>query len=166
VTSTSVWHSQRTVANALTNLDHFLEAAFGTSVAADVALTGALCYYLWKSRTHFAQTDSVIGELTLYTFNTGLLVVVDIVLSMVLFLTLSKPNGNLIFIPTYIVSAGLYLNSFFVSLNARDAFREKLVGSHSGPMALDASDLEKGTGQPMEELSVVEISVESRIQCV
>jgi len=158
VTVESLMHSMRSANHDIANLDRFLEVAFGTSVAADVALTAALCYYLWRSRTHFAKTDSVISELTLYTFNTGLLVVVDIVLSLVLFMTVSKPNGNLVFIPTYIVSAGLYLNSFFVSLNARDTFREKLVGSYSVPLALDRSDLENSPEQLSEELSGIDIT--------
>ncbi|GBE88720.1 hypothetical protein SCP_1401250 [Sparassis crispa] len=109
------------------DLKKILEAAFATSVAADVSLTAALCYFLYRSRTHIRETDEVLSELTLYTFNTGLLVVVDIVISLVLFLT--STTASLVFIPTYIVSAVLYFNSFLLSLNARREFRNKLDNS-------------------------------------
>jgi len=50
---------------------------FGSNLSADLCIAVILCYYLWRSRTGFGKTDSLIVTLILYTVNTGLLTALD-----------------------------------------------------------------------------------------
>ncbi|KAH9939614.1 uncharacterized protein BXZ73DRAFT_99230 [Epithele typhae] len=91
-------------------------AGVGSAVLADTLLATALIVSLRRSRTGIKQTDSLISTLILYTINTGLLLGVFNVLSLILAVTLPD---NLIFVGIDLVTTMLYANSVMTVLNAR-----------------------------------------------
>ncbi|KAL0959241.1 hypothetical protein HGRIS_014514 [Hohenbuehelia grisea] len=95
---------------------------FAAGTVSDASVAFALCYYLYKSRTGFTRTDSLIRVLMLYIINTGLVVALDATLGMVMYIAMPD---NFIFLAFYLLLSKLYLNSYLASLNAREGLREK-----------------------------------------
>ncbi|KAI0763311.1 hypothetical protein BD413DRAFT_583680 [Trametes elegans] len=101
-----------------------VSAAFGAAVASDVLLTGVLIYVLHSSRTAFGRTDSIIDGLITYSTNTGLLISVFNVLSLIFALILPD---NLIYAGIMIVATNLYANSLLAVLNTRQVLAERAM---------------------------------------
>ncbi|KAF7424979.1 hypothetical protein PC9H_010290 [Pleurotus ostreatus] len=99
----------------------YINFAAGTISDGSVAI--ALCYYLYKSRTGFTRTDSLIRVLMLYIVNTGLIVFLDATLGMITYIAMPD---NFVFLGFYLLLSKLYLNSYLASLNAREGLRDKV----------------------------------------
>jgi len=95
---------------------------FAAGFSGDLFVAIVLCYYLWRSRTGFQTTNSLVRTLMTYIITTGLLTSVDAALGMICYIVM--PN-NFIFIAFYMNLAKMYTNSYLASLNAREALRDK-----------------------------------------
>ncbi|TDL19113.1 hypothetical protein BD410DRAFT_900448 [Rickenella mellea] len=93
----------------------------GSAAVADIIIAVSMVYFLRKSRTGFARTDTLIATLMMYSINTGLLTSIVATVSVILYGTM--PN-NLIWIFAYWVLGKLYINSFLAMLNSRESLRE------------------------------------------
>ncbi|KAF7980218.1 hypothetical protein HWV62_39327 [Athelia sp. TMB] len=96
--------------------------AFAVATVGDICVSGAMCYYLQKSRSGFSRTDSKISLLIQYTLASGVLTSACSMTCLIAFITM--PN-NLIFLAIEFSLTKLYINSFFAMLNARHAINGK-----------------------------------------
>ncbi|PPQ98580.1 hypothetical protein CVT26_013763 [Gymnopilus dilepis] len=87
---------------------------FGVGTGSDLSLALALSWFLYRSKTGFRSTDSLIQSLLLYSVNTGMIVAVDAFMGLILYVLM--PN-NLIFL--------VYVNAYLATLNARETMRSK-----------------------------------------
>ncbi|KAF9261590.1 hypothetical protein L218DRAFT_492646 [Marasmius fiardii PR-910] len=87
-----------------------------TAGAGDIICAVTLCYYLYKNRSGFHRTDSVIRKIMIYTISTN--TATSFVAITVLITLLAEPP-NFIFSAIFEVSAILYLVSVLARLNSR-----------------------------------------------
>ncbi|KAH9855830.1 hypothetical protein C2E23DRAFT_552397 [Lenzites betulinus] len=97
-----------------------------TSTLLDILITGTLCYYLRQRRSGLERMDHVIGMLTLYTVENGMLTCITTAISLVCWLAMPH---NLIFLGLHLAISKMYANSFLASLNARRALSNRSQGS-------------------------------------
>jgi len=94
--------------------------ALGT--ATDILTAGSLSYFLHKMRTGYAQSDSLINRLILYSVNNGFITSACSITVLILYNLM--PN-NFIFMGFYFVLSKLYANSCLATLNTRRFVRGK-----------------------------------------
>jgi hypothetical protein len=109
-----------------------IAAPFGAGLVADVATTGAQCVLLWRTRTGFATSDSVVRTLVAYILNSGALVCIVTAATLI---TVRRPHflahhsltptqyaavPSLLFIGLYVVLPKAFSNALLVSLNVRE----------------------------------------------
>lgn len=87
----------------------------------DVVIAGSLCTILYRSRTGFHRSDTIITKLIIFSVNTGLLTSVCALGSLVSIL--AWPT-TFIYIAFYFCIGRLYTNSLLATLNARKKLRE------------------------------------------
>ncbi|TFK34663.1 hypothetical protein BDQ12DRAFT_689355 [Crucibulum laeve] len=107
----------------LSTLSSLMYTNFAAGTGSDLSVALALCFLLYRSRTGFRKTDTLIGVLMAFTINTGLIVAVDAALGLIMYIVM--PN-NFIFLGFYLLLSKLYLNSYLATLNAREELREKI----------------------------------------
>ncbi|KAI0045135.1 hypothetical protein FA95DRAFT_1607948 [Auriscalpium vulgare] len=91
-----------------------------TTVAADLAITGALCCLLHKSRTGIKCSDTMINRMIIFTVTSGLLTSLDSICSLV---TIAALPNTYIYITFFFALSRLYVNSLLATLNARARYR-------------------------------------------
>jgi len=123
----------------LDKLSTLLYLNFAAGTTSDVSVAVGLCFLLWRSRTGFKTTDSIVNTLMLYTVNTGLIVAVDAALGMI---TYAVMPHNFVFLGFYLLLSKLYLNSYLATLNARDDLRYKT----DDPVSIHLSQLSDSLG--------------------
>jgi len=96
-----------------------LYASFIATFAGDVYVSVVLCYYLFKSRTGYWRTDTLINTLIIYIVTTGLLSSIDATLGIITYILMPT---NYVFMPFYLNLAQLHVNSYLALLNARRRF--------------------------------------------
>jgi hypothetical protein len=100
-------------------------------LSADVSLAAALCYYLYKSRTGFKRTNSIVRVFIVYTINSTVIVVLMALISTILFLT----TGNSFYdFPFLAAQSKLYIIAYMTTLNGREQLRRD-EGPQSVPMS-------------------------------
>jgi len=109
----------------LNTISTLLYINFAAGFTGDLFVAIVLCWYLFKSKTGFQRTDTLVKTLVSYIITTGLLTAVDASLGMIFYIVM--PN-NFIFIAFYFNLAKMYINSYLALLNAREALREKSEG--------------------------------------
>ncbi|EPQ56381.1 hypothetical protein GLOTRDRAFT_92857 [Gloeophyllum trabeum ATCC 11539] len=57
---------------SLPSLSWLMYTSLGAAVMADTAIAGSLCVLLWKRRTSFSRTNSLVSSLMVYSIQTGL----------------------------------------------------------------------------------------------
>ncbi|EIN05259.1 hypothetical protein PUNSTDRAFT_137944 [Punctularia strigosozonata HHB-11173 SS5] len=97
-------------------------ADFSLSTGIDTITSITLCYYLYRTRSTFSGTRSLVHSLMYWILGTGLL---TSACSLVLLITFAAMPNNLVFIAMEILLSKLYLNSFLAMLNARQSLRER-----------------------------------------
>jgi len=107
----------------LDTLSSLLYLNFAAGTASDLSVACALSWLLFRSRTGFRRTDTLINSLMAYTVNTGLIVGIDAALGMITYIVMPS---NFIFLSFYLLLSKLYLNSYLATLNARDDLRERV----------------------------------------
>ncbi|KAK7439844.1 hypothetical protein VKT23_017416 [Stygiomarasmius scandens] len=90
------------------------------AAAGDVLLAASLIYLLRRSKTGFKRSDTMIGKLIFFTFNTGALTTLFAIASLVAIV--AAPN-TFIYIFFFFNIGRLYTNSFLATLNARQSIR-------------------------------------------
>ncbi|KAL4265676.1 DUF6534 domain-containing protein [Pleurotus pulmonarius] len=152
--------------------------ALSSGVAADFVITASLVTILFRSRTGFKRTDSLLNTLMLYTINTGLFTTICTGLC---FITYVIWPAEFIFMGFYFCLSTLYLNALLATLNARSSLREKQYGVSTVPLELSAwntssalsvhptqapsshDEILQHSGTPCQELI---IAVDQKIQTV
>ncbi|KAF8258895.1 hypothetical protein EI94DRAFT_1745956 [Lactarius quietus] len=94
----------------------------GATVLADIVISGTICWTLYRKRTGFASTDSMILSLMVYTINSVLLMSA---LGIALTITFAVAPTNMIWEALYWVTSKCYINSLLAMLNTRDYIRER-----------------------------------------
>jgi len=102
-------------------LVNFGVAINALAVAGDILITASLCILLYRSRTGFRRSDTMISKLMLFTVNTGLLPCVSAVASLIANLVAKDTYINLLF---FFFIGRLYTNSLLTTLNARKNIRD------------------------------------------
>ncbi|KAF8194239.1 hypothetical protein BJ912DRAFT_959903 [Pholiota molesta] len=92
----------------------------GSAAAADIIIAVSLCYYLTKSRTGFARTDSLI---------TTLIAKVKIysIIAFICVVTFATMPTNYIWLGFFWLIGKCYVNSLLAALNGRDSLREQVA---------------------------------------
>ncbi|EIM81688.1 uncharacterized protein STEHIDRAFT_161859 [Stereum hirsutum FP-91666 SS1] len=107
----------------------------GSAAAADIIIAGAMCWYLFHSRTGFKRTDSMLMALMLYSINTGL---VTSVVATTAVITFAIMPTNFVWLACFWVLGKCYVNSFLAILNGRESIRERSTQPSDGVMHLSA----------------------------
>jgi len=100
----------------------YLYLAFATGTLSDMSVSISLCVLLYRSRTGFRRTDSLVRTLLLYTINTGTLVAIAATFGTVCYAVQPK---NFIFLISYLSQSKLYVSSYLAAMNARAELRDK-----------------------------------------
>ncbi|KAF9481198.1 hypothetical protein BDN70DRAFT_876671 [Pholiota conissans] len=95
----------------------------GSAAAADIIIAVSLCYYLTKSRTGFARTDSLITTLIVYSLTTGL---ITSIIAFICVVTFAIMPTNYIWLGFFWLIGKCYVNSLLAALNSRDSLREQV----------------------------------------
>ncbi|KAL4251233.1 hypothetical protein ABKN59_006316 [Abortiporus biennis] len=111
---------QATSLTAVATLKLTGSLSLGLGVATDVITAAALCFFLRGLRTGYSKDDSLIGSLTLYAINTGILTSAVSLACLILY---DIMPDNFIFMAFYFVISKLYVNSFLATLNTRRVLR-------------------------------------------
>ncbi|KAH7908193.1 hypothetical protein BJ138DRAFT_1158251 [Hygrophoropsis aurantiaca] len=105
----------------LSKISTLLYINFIAGFSGDFLVAVVLCWYLYRSRTGFQRTDTLVKTLVSYIITTGLLTAIDASLGMIFYIVM--PN-NFIFIAFYFNLAKMYINSYLALLNARERLGE------------------------------------------
>jgi len=90
-------------------------------------IAASMCWSLYRWRTGFARTDSIIMTLTTYIVNSGLLVSLLAVAVMINFVV--SPT-SMIWVAIYWTMGKCYVNSLLAMLNSRDYVRNRSTTDH------------------------------------
>jgi len=123
---------------ALQLKNHFMHGVAGVSAASDVAIALALTVLLHRSRAGFRKPERLVNRLILYTVNTGVLMGICAVLTLIC--NVAFP-GTFIYMVFYLLVARIYTNSLFATLNTRDTLRR---GGASEPSSNGMSSVPLG----------------------
>ncbi|EKM52458.1 uncharacterized protein PHACADRAFT_260864 [Phanerochaete carnosa HHB-10118-sp] len=120
---------------SVTRINWLIYFTHSVDILANLALTIALCYYLWKAKmTTLSKTRSVVEWTLTYTVNTGLLAMIFPITTIILRLT--RPD-DMVFFSVYVPYSAIYSNALLGSLNARDWVRHD-----DDPVTIHLSDLD------------------------
>ncbi|KAK7054814.1 hypothetical protein VNI00_003277 [Paramarasmius palmivorus] len=106
----------------------------------DVSLTVAVCYYLSRSRTGFAASETMLNKIIVLAINTGAITSVWTILILIAYLSL---RGYYVYFGMYLVIGRLYANSLLATLNSRQRMR-----STSDAAQVDAYNLDQFSQHP------------------
>ncbi|TFK51651.1 hypothetical protein OE88DRAFT_1446560 [Heliocybe sulcata] len=119
-TGASVKVAQARSFPGLSAIAMLLYLSFSSFVVADAMIAISLCTYLWKGRTQFKATNSLLSTLIIFSVHTGALTSTCALASLIAYAT--SPQ-SLTFIGIYLVTGKLYLNALLAYLNARVSLR-------------------------------------------
>lgn len=94
----------------------------------DIAIAMTLIFLLYRSKTGFSKSDSIVNQLILYSLNTGFLTSICALLSLI---SITVYPTTFIFITFYTPLGRLYTNSLLATLNARKKLRNRVGTSHN-----------------------------------
>jgi len=92
------------------------------TVLIDVFITAMMCWALYRKKTGFKRTDSMIMTLMAYTVNSGFLVTA---LGTGMTISFSVAPSSLIWVAFSFVMSKCYINSLLAMLNSRDYVRNR-----------------------------------------
>jgi len=113
----------------------------------DLVIATAMCWFLYRMRTGYARTDTIITTLMAYSINSGLLtsfLAVGMLISFVI-----SPS-SLVCIAFYWTMSKCYVNSLLDMLNSRDYVRDRSTTSNSynlSSIRIESSSNESKSGQ-------------------
>ncbi|KAI0319481.1 hypothetical protein OF83DRAFT_1170175 [Amylostereum chailletii] len=120
------------------------ESGFVIAVVIDWTMSISLVYYLWRSRTHFKRTDTMINMLIAYTVSTGSLTSIISFMDLISYAAWPKQFYYAFF---NFMLTPLYCNSLLVTLNTRDHVRDAAFGQSTitGVQSIPISSIWRGT---------------------
>ncbi|KAI9465030.1 hypothetical protein BJY52DRAFT_757459 [Lactarius psammicola] len=98
-----------------------------STVVVDILVAGTLCWSLYRKRTGFARTDSVIMTLMAYTINSGLLTGL---LGTGMTISFIVAPSSMISLAFFLAMSKCYGNSLLAMLNSRDYVRDRSTTDH------------------------------------
>ncbi|KAF8261544.1 hypothetical protein EI94DRAFT_792772 [Lactarius quietus] len=98
--------------------------SMGATVLGDVVITVTMCWTLYRKRTGFARTDSMISTLMVNTINSALLLTT---LGIAMTITYAVGPTRMIWEALLWVTSKCYINSLLAMLNSRDYIRDRLA---------------------------------------
>jgi len=116
---------RETLAKLLSNLHSLIwitTISLSASAFADVLIAASMCWYLYRKRTGFARTDSIIASLMAYSINSGLLTSIFGVATSI---TFAASPSSLLCVPFYWILSKCYVNSLLAMLNSRNHIRDR-----------------------------------------
>ncbi|KAF8233854.1 hypothetical protein L208DRAFT_1422837 [Tricholoma matsutake] len=151
----------------LDKLADLMYLIFAAGTLSDLSVAVALCVLLFKARTGFRKTDTLIKILVTYTVNTGLIVAVDASLGMIMYIVMPH---NFVFLTFYLLLSKLYLNSYLATMNAREDLRDRIDGPVSIHLSQISSKHRYNTSSPLpthnekRDTEAMAISVETVVE--
>ncbi|GLB36682.1 hypothetical protein LshimejAT787_0309690 [Lyophyllum shimeji] len=112
----------------LPSLFRLSQSVNALAATGDIAIAATLIFILWRSKTGFSKSDSIVNQLILYSLNTGFLTSVCALLSLI---TITVYPNSFIFITFYTPLSRLYTNSLLATLNARKKLRVRAGTEHN-----------------------------------
>ncbi|KZT25989.1 hypothetical protein NEOLEDRAFT_1133063 [Neolentinus lepideus HHB14362 ss-1] len=100
---------------SVANLGWVLYMCLSSIMISDILIAASFCLYLYRNRTGFPRTDSLLSMLMKYSINTSVLTCICTVLILVTYATMQ----NLVYLGIFIFLSKLYLNALLASLNSR-----------------------------------------------
>jgi len=94
---------------------------------ADLLIAAAMCWSLYRRRTGFARTDSILMTLMAYSINSGLL---TCLLAVAMTISFVVSPSSLIWLSFYWAMSKCHVNSLLAMLNSRDYVRDRSVTSN------------------------------------
>ncbi|KAF8270643.1 hypothetical protein EI94DRAFT_1722189 [Lactarius quietus] len=134
---------RETLAKLLSNLHSLIwitTISLSASAFADVLIAASMCWYLYRKRTGFTRTDSIIASLMAYSINSGLLTSIFGVATSItvrIFLVIysfgaplfydqfAASPSSLLCVPFYWILSKCYVNSLLAMLNSRNHIRDR-----------------------------------------
>ncbi|KAL5530986.1 hypothetical protein ACEPAG_3862 [Sanghuangporus baumii] len=113
----------------LLHLQSFLEIStiswlmftgLGSGLTADLWIAICVCYFLFKDKTGFQRTDTMLRKLTVYIIGSGLLTSFATVACFISYATM--PNNG-VYVAIYSCISKLYFNALLATLNTRKRLR-------------------------------------------
>jgi len=123
---------------AIPGLTWATSTSLANSVASDVLVAGAMCFYLLTSKSGISRTDHVVNNLILYAVSTGFLTTIFSLVTLILF-AVSPTFLSQMF---YFSIAKFYTNSLLASLNSREKMRHLFASGTANSIHL--SDMRPG----------------------
>ncbi|KAH9060506.1 hypothetical protein EDB87DRAFT_1683737 [Lactarius vividus] len=118
--------------------------AMASAVLVDILVAGVMCWSLYRKKTGFVRTDSVIMTLMAYTINSGLL---TSLLGTAMTVSYIITPSSLIPVAFFWIMGKCYVNSLLAMLNSRDYVREQLSTGNPD----NASNLSSIRIEPLSE---------------
>ncbi|KAL5492871.1 hypothetical protein ACEPAI_4319 [Sanghuangporus weigelae] len=114
----------------ISSISWLMFTSLGSGVAADLWIAICVCYFLFKDKTGFQRTDTMLRKLTVYIIGTGLLTSFVTVACFISYATM--PNNG-VYVAIYSCISKLYFNALLATLNTRKRLRgeAKSEGSSS-----------------------------------
>jgi len=129
---------------AFTQISAVFYLAFCAAILADALIASSQVVMLWRLRTGFKRTDSIVRTLMLYSINTGLLTSVMVIVCLITFATMPD---DLIYVAIYHIVSGLLLNALLATYNARPELRS--IGNGGGePLTISFADNQGQSSMP------------------
>ncbi|KAI0706365.1 hypothetical protein C8Q76DRAFT_749326 [Earliella scabrosa] len=125
---------------AETELKSTASAGLSVAVVADLAISGAMVWYLNKGKTGIRRSDDMIGRLIAMTITTGVLTTVFVIANLIAYQAAPEELYNLFF---NFMLGKLYINALLTSLNSRTFVRggnETSVHVNSMPLSTFQAD--------------------------
>ncbi|KAF7980659.1 hypothetical protein HWV62_37073 [Athelia sp. TMB] len=113
---------------ALEKIPWAVIGSFATATATDVVIAAFMCFYLYRSRSGFASTNSKLSTILQYTLCCG---VATGAISMGALIAYCVSPNTFIFMAIEFCLTEVYINSFLAMLNARQSVSEATNSSLS-----------------------------------
>ncbi|KAH9023787.1 hypothetical protein EDB85DRAFT_2150936 [Lactarius pseudohatsudake] len=115
-----------------------LYVAFGAVTVGDTLVAMSMCWSLYRRRTGFARTDSIIMTLMAYSINSGLLTGL---LNIAMIISVMVSPSSLIWVGFSWATTKCYVNSLLAMLNSRDHIRGRQSTTDRQDNAYDISSI-------------------------
>jgi len=136
------------ISNRYTSSNWLAGSLMGVSVVGDALIAGSMCWALYRKKTGFARTDSMIMTLMAYTLQSGLLTCFIV-----------SPS-SMISVAVYLPLSKCYINSVLALLNSRDYIRDRSAPSsdnsiYLSPIRIVPPDEALGSKSTQTAISIV-----------
>ncbi|KAH9005684.1 hypothetical protein EDB83DRAFT_2558404 [Lactarius deliciosus] len=117
--------------------------AFGATTAGDFLVAASMCWSLYRRRTGFARTDSIIMTSMAYSVNSGLLTGL---LSLASSISIVVSPSSMIWLAFFWAMSKCYVNSLLAMLNSRNYIRGDQSTANRQDNAYNISSIRVGPG--------------------